>query len=73
MNPHSYSPLPGFTWIAGRDDGYGEWSHAGAVGALSTGGPWVAMLPEELQPVPGSEDGKAHAKNCQEGMLQDRR
>ena len=59
--------------MAGRDDSYGEWSHAGAVGQLGCGGPWVANLPDDVRPEPGTEAGEAYAKDCEEGIIEDRR
>jgi G3E family GTPase len=40
----------GFAWIAGRDDHCAEWSQAGRVLRLGTGGPWFDVLPRSAWP-----------------------
>jgi G3E family GTPase len=40
----------GFVWLATRNDMMGEWSQAGLVLTMSSGGPWFASLPEEDWP-----------------------
>ncbi|KAG2495666.1 hypothetical protein HYH03_006266 [Edaphochlamys debaryana] len=40
----------GFVWLAGRDDHCGEWSSAGNLLRLGTGGPWYDVLPREAWP-----------------------
>jgi G3E family GTPase len=40
----------GFAWIAGRDDHCAEWSQAGRVLRLGTGGPWFDVLPRAAWP-----------------------
>lgn len=36
----------GFVWVATRPNHCGEWSQAGGIARLGTGGPWFCVLPE---------------------------
>mmetsp|Transcript_14301 Transcript_14301/g.44690 ORF Transcript_14301/g.44690 Transcript_14301/m.44690 type:complete len:547 (-) Transcript_14301:103-1743(-) len=73
---HSFGHIlrsKGFVWLAGRDSQVGEWSQAGAVGQFNCGGGWMASLPPQFWPPPGSEEHGKVMKDFQGPVLQDRR
>lgn len=46
----------GFVWIAGRDEGYGDWSLAGSCSSLEPGGRWMVCTSKELWPGEGKDE-----------------
>ncbi|KAG2438855.1 hypothetical protein HXX76_005395 [Chlamydomonas incerta] len=45
----------GFVWLGGRRDHVGEWSSAGNLLRLGTGGPWYDVLPREAWPTEAAQ------------------